>query len=66
MLLMAALLSGCAAGSSEAPVVRLVRYTAEEQRLAAEALPAAAPILRRMVEDYGELRAALRAAGAGR
>lgn len=43
--------------------MRLPVYTAEEQRQAAEALPPPPHILRRMIEDYGALRAALRAAG---
>lgn len=59
--LMAALLTGCGAATSSVPVT-LARYTAEEQRQAADALPGAAPILRRMIEDYGELRAQVRAA----
>ena len=59
--LMAALLTGCAEATSSVPVT-LVRYTAEEQRQAADALPGAAPILRRMIEDYGELRVQVRAA----
>jgi hypothetical protein len=46
--------------------VRLVHYTPAEQQEAAAALrpdaPPVAPILRRMVEDYGDLRAQVRAA----
>ena len=57
----AALLTGCATGRSDQVPVQLVRYTTAEQREAADALPGAAPILRRMIEDYGELRAQVRA-----
>lgn len=60
--LMAALLTGCAQGSSDRVPVQLARYTAEEQRQAADALPGAAPIIQRMIEDYGDLRAQVRAA----
>jgi hypothetical protein len=59
---MAALVTACGKGTSDVPVVRLASYTAAEQAEAAAALPAAAPILRRMVEDYGQLRAEIRAA----
>lgn len=58
--LAAALLAGCASTGSSLPV-RLATYTAAEQDEAAAALPAAAPILRRMIDDYGELRAQVRA-----
>jgi len=59
----AALLTACAPAGSDA-IVRLAPYTLAEQAEAVAALPGLPPIIRRMVEDYGELRAALRAAGA--
>lgn len=58
---MAALLAGCATAVSD-PVVRLAPYTAAEQAEAAAALPTLPPVIRRMIDDYGQLRAELRAA----
>ncbi len=58
----AALLTACAPAASDT-AVRLAPYTAAEQAEAAAALPGLPPIIRRMVEDYGQLRAELRAAG---
>lgn len=62
MAAMAALTAACGAATSDAPQVRLAVYTPAEQQEAAAALPPPPHILRRMIEDYGALRAALRAA----
>ena len=42
--------------------MRLAAYTADEQEEARVALPGLPPIIRRMIEDYGQLRAEIRAA----
>lgn len=57
----AVLLSGCDKGVSDC-VIRLPAYTAAEQAEAARGLPDAMPIHRRMIEDYGQMRAEWRAA----
>ena len=59
---MAALLGGCATGGSSGGCQPLVSYSAEAQLSAADALRGAAPVLRGMIEDYGDLRARVRAA----
>lgn len=58
---MAALLSGCGARGSDC-VIRLPAYTVAEQTEAARGLPGALAIHRRMIEDYGQMRAEWRAA----
>lgn len=62
-----ALLAGCATAPSRPVCIPVVPYTAETQRQAAAELEALerenrAPVVRRFVEDYGELRARNRAA----
>ena len=64
MLALALLLTGCGGAVSNAGLPPLVVYAPEEQARAAdslEALPQGA-VLRRMIEDYGTLRAMIRAA----
>lgn len=60
-----ALLTGCATAVSDGPVCpALAQYPPEVQRQAATEINALPPdaALVRMIEDYGELRARLRAA----
>lgn len=66
-LALAMLLTGCGGGPSNPALPPLAVYTPEEQARAAdslEALPQGA-VLRRMIEDYGTLRAMIRAAKTG-
>ena len=58
---LAVLLTGCATAGSDC-VIRLPAYTRAEQALAAAELPQAGPQVRRMIEDYGQMRAEWRAA----
>lgn len=63
-----ALLTACVAGNSEPTRLALpplVSYSPEQQRKAANELAAIrpqAPTVGRMIDDYGNLRAAIRAA----
>ena len=57
LLLLTMLMSGCATVAFKCPP--LVEYTAEEQAEAADQIPDG--IIRRMVADYGQLRAECRA-----
>ncbi len=57
----AALLAACATAASD-PGIRLATYTPAEQAEAVAALPGLPPVIRRMIDDYGQLRAELRAA----
>ncbi len=61
------ILAGCASGASRPVCIPVVPYSRDVQRQAAEELAALeqanqAPVTRRMIEDYGELRARNRAA----
>lgn len=61
----AALLAGCATAPSSGPFCpELVPYSHAAQRAAAAELDALPPsaMLRRMIDDYGDLRARIRAA----
>ena len=66
LIVTVALLSGCAAATSDRamPCPRLAGYAPEFQARATDALEALTPgdPLRRLVEDYGRLRAEVRAA----
>jgi hypothetical protein len=62
-----ALLTGCATAASRPVCIPVVPYSTMTQRGAAEEMASLeqegrAPIVRRFVEDYGELRARNRAA----
>lgn len=62
IVLGAALLNGCARGNSDSLCNRLIRYSPEIQIEATIEIDRnAAPILSRFAEDYGELRAVIRA-----
>ncbi len=62
------LLAGCAAAGSDGPFCpALVPYPPELQQRAADEVAALPPnsVLARLIEDYGELRARIRAACGG-
>lgn len=54
-------LAACATQPAAVVCPRLVEYPASVQREAAAALDAAPPVIVRMIEDYGRLRAEVRA-----
>jgi len=61
-VLLAVLLTGCGAGISDSLCHNVVRYPPDiQQQAEAEIRSGQAPILSRFVEDYGELRARIRA-----
>jgi hypothetical protein len=61
------LLTGCGGGPSKPTLPPLVVYSPEEQARAADSLEALPreSVLRRMIDDYGTLRAMIRAAKTG-
>lgn len=63
MLVLALLLTGCGGGISNPACPPLVAYSPEEQARAADSLEALPPgaALRKMIDDYGTLRAMIRA-----
>lgn len=54
-------LAGCASQPSVIACPRLQEYPADMQRRVASALPSVGPDIARMIEDYGRLRAEIRA-----